>query len=202
MIQGPKFKICRRLGPGIHEKCQTQKFVLSEARHAKTKRGKKPKQLSDFGLQLIEKQKIRFSYGASEKQFYNYVKEAVDTKGASAAEMLYEKLEARLDNVVYRLGIAHTRPLARQIVAHGHITVNGKRVTIPSLRVKAGDTISIREGSRKSALFTELGARLKNYSVPAWLTFNPEKIEAKIAGKPKNTEGFLNFNAVLEFYSR
>ncbi len=202
MIQGPKFKICRRLGPGIHEKCQTQKFVLSEARHAKTKRGKKPKQLSDFGLQLIEKQKIRFSYGVSEKQFYNYVKEAVDTKGASAAEMLYEKLEARLDNVVYRLGIAHTRPLARQIVAHGHITVNGKRVTIPSLRVKAGDTISIREGSRKSALFTELGARLKNYSVPAWLTFNPEKIEAKIAGKPKNTEGFLNFNAVLEFYSR
>ena len=117
MIQGPKFKICRRLGPGVHEKCQTQRFVLSVARRGKTKLGaKKPKALSDFGLQLIEKQKIRFSYGISEKQFSNYVKSSTGEKGVSPSEALYEKLESRLDNVIYRLGIAHTRPLARQIV--------------------------------------------------------------------------------------
>lgn len=202
MIQGPKFKICRRLGSAIHEKCQTQKFVMSEARHSKKKSLKKPKALSGFGTQLIEKQKIRFSYGISEKQFSNYVKEAVSTKGVPASDTLYEKLETRLDNVVYRLGLAHTRPLARQLVSHGHVTVNGKKINVASHHVKPGDKIAVREGSKKSVLFAELDKKLKSYSVPSWLTFDLAKAEASVAGKPKNTEGFLNFNAVLEFYSR
>jgi small subunit ribosomal protein S4 len=204
MIQGPKFKICRRLGPGVHEKCQTQRFVLSEARRGKKggRAGKKPKALSEFGLQLIEKQKIRFSYGVSEKQFSNYVKDAIAQKAMPVTEKLYQNLEKRLDNVVYRLGLSSTRPLARQMVSHGHIMVNGKRTKVPSYQVNEGDVVTIREGSKASVLFAEAPKKLKNFSTPSWLSFDADKIEAKVTGKPKNTEGFLNFNAVLEFYSR
>jgi small subunit ribosomal protein S4 len=202
MINGPKFKICRRLGSAIYEKCQTQKFVISEARHSKKKGGKKPKALSGYGSQLLEKQKIRFSYGVSEKQFSNYVKASTEKKGVSATDMLYEKLESRLDNVVYRLGLAHTRALARQMVSHGHITVNDVKTTVPSYSVKKGDVIRIREGSKSSVMFADLDKKLKNYSIPSWLSFDLGKSEATVAGKPSNTEGFLNFNAVLEFYSR
>ncbi|MFA5933686.1 MAG: 30S ribosomal protein S4 [Candidatus Paceibacterota bacterium] len=201
MIIKSKYKICRRLGP-IYEKCQTQKFVLSSGRKAKATKGKRPKQLSDFGAQLIEKQKIRFSYGMSEKQFSNYVKEAETTKGMAIADKLFELLETRLDNVVYRLGLANTRALARQMVSHGHFTVNGKKTTVPSYHVRAGDIISAREGSRKSVLFADIEKKLKNYSIPAWLSFDAVKIEAAVKEKPKNTETFLDFNTVLEYYSR
>ena len=201
MITKSKYKICRRLGPGVYEKCQTPKFVQSQAR--KTKRGdKRPKALSDFGTQLIEKQKVRFSYGMSEKQFSNYIKEALVTKGTPAAEALYQKLENRLDNVIYRLGIAHTRALARQMVSHGHFLVNGKRLTVPSHQVRIGDIISVREGSRGKALFFDIEKRLKSYSAPKWLTFDPAKITGTIQAVPKETEGFLNLNTVFEFYSR
>src|SRR3989338_1190548 len=147
----PKFKICRRLGAAIYEKCQTPKYTMSEAKKG-FKKGKKPKQLSDFGSQLIEKQKARFMYGISEKQFSKYVEVSTQTKGINAGEFLSELLESRLDNTIYRLGIGHTRALARQIVCHGHILVNGKRVTIPSYKIKLGDTISLREGSRSKPL--------------------------------------------------
>ncbi len=198
---GSKYKICRRLGPGVYEKCQTQKFVQSQARRSK-KTNKKPKTITGYGLQLIEKQKIRFSYGIREKQFSNYVKEAVSAKGSNATEKLYEALESRLDNVIYRLGIAHTRALARQMVSHGHFVVNNHKITIPSFKVKEGDVIQVREGSKGSVLFTNLAQKLKDYSTPTWLTFDAEKLEAKVVGKPKNNETFLNFNTVLEFYSR
>lgn len=199
---GSKYRICRRLGPGVYEKCQTQKFVQSQARRSNKKTNKKPKTITGYGLQLIEKQKIRFSYGIREKQFSNYVKEAVSAKGANATEKLYETLESRLDNVIYRLGIAHTRALARQMVSHGHFVVNNHKVTVPSYRVKEGDTIQVREGSRGSVLFANVAEKLKDYSAPAWLTFDSQKLEAKVVGKPKNNETFLNFNTVLEFYSR
>src|SRR6185436_9532268 len=169
MINGPKYKICRRLGPGVYEKCQTQKFVASQARHA-NKGGKRPKALSDFGTQLIEKQKARFSYGLTERQFSNYVKKATEVKGGNAPELLFGYMETRLDNVVYRFGVAHTRSLARQMVSHGHFVVNGKKLTVPSYQVRPGDVISVREGSRKSPLFQDLGKKLKNYSAPAWLS--------------------------------
>jgi len=197
-----KYKICRRLGPGVFEKCQTPKFVASEARHGKNKKDKRPKTLSGYAFQFNEKQKIRFMYGISEKQFGNYINEAVAQKAVSAQEALFELLETRLDNVVYRLGLAHTRRLSRQMVSHGHVTVNGKKTTVASQRVRVGDVIAVRAGSAKSVLFADLDKKLKDYTVPNWLSFDIEKLTGKVAGKPKNTEGYLDLNTVLEFYSR
>jgi len=197
-----KYKMCRRLGPGVFEKCQTPKFVASEARHAKSLKNKRPKTLSGFALQFVEKQKVRFMYGISESQFGNYINEAVAHKGAPATDHLFELLETRLDNVAYRLGLAHTRRLARQMVSHGHITVNGKKTTIASQRVKVGDKIIVRLGSQKSPLFADMVKKMKEYTVPNWLTFDAETLTGLVQGKPKNTEGYLDLNTVLEFYSR
>ncbi len=194
--------MCRRLGVGLHEKCQTQKFTLSEARKSKGARGKRPKALSEFGKQLIEKQKVRFSYGITERQLANSVDEASHAKHMAPALALFSHLESRLDNVVYRLGIAHTRLLARQLVSHGHITVGGRKVTIPSFTVKKGDQISIREGSKKSSLFQDLPKKLKNYSQPEWLSFDAEKALATVVGAPTAIDQFFNLNSVFEFYSR
>lgn len=196
------YKICRRLGPGVFEKCQTTKFAMSEARHAKNTKGKRPKPLSGYATQFIEKQKVRFMYGISERQFSNYIKEAVTNKGFSATEYLFELLENRLDNVVYRLGITHSRRLSRQMVSHGHIIVNGKKTTVPSLHVKVGDIIAIREGSKKSVLFADMANKMKEYTCPNWLAFNVDSLSGKIQGKPKNIEGYIDLNTVLEFYSR
>ena len=198
MITGPKYKICRRLGPGVYEKCQTQKFTVSEASRGKVKRGKA---MSDYGLQLLDKQRIRFSYGLSERQFSRYVKESMASHG-SAADHLFQKIETRLDNVIYRLGLAHTRALARQMVTHGHFTVNGKRVNVPSFAVRPNDKISIREGSRNKILFADLAKKLKGHVNPEWLKFDVEKNIAIVSGHPKIAGELLNFPAVIEFYSR
>ena len=200
---GPRYKIARRLGAAVFEKTQTQKFQLSEARHARKKSDKRPKALSDYGLQLIEKQRVRFSYGITERQLSNYVKKATETKGGNSSERLYGMLESRLDNVVYRLGIAHTRRLARQMVSHGHFVVNGKRTTGPSYAVSVGDVITAREGSKKSVLFADIPKKLQTYSVPKWLRFDGEKITATVEGVPAlEVGGAINLNTVLEFYSR
>ena len=200
MITKPKFKICRRLGPGVYDKCQTPKFKAAQASGDPAAR--RPKALSEYGTQLVEKQKIRFSYGISEKQLSNYVKKAIQTKGTGTAEKFYEGLETRLDNVIYRLGMGASRRATRQMVSHGHFLVNGKKVTIPSYEVKIGDIITIREGSKGSKLFENLAERLKEYNPPVWISFDLNKIEGKILSKPKNAETFLDLNAVLEFYSR
>ena len=200
MLTKPKFKICRRLGPGVYDKCQTPKF--SATRERKGAFGGRPKALTEYGTQLIEKQKIRFSYGISERQLSNYVKKATHIKGAGTAEKFYEGLESRLDNVIYRMGLAPSRRGARQMVSHGHFVVGEHKVTIPSYEVHPGDVIKIREGSKGKKLFEGLVARLKDYTLPAWLSFDPEKLEGKVLEKPKNTETFLDLNAVLEFYSR
>ena len=176
-----QYKICRRLGSGVFTKCQTSKFTLSEARHAKGLKGKRPKPLSSYGTQFLEKQKVRFTY---------------------ATDTLFELLERRLDNVVFRLGLAHTRRLARQMVSHGHITVNGKKSTIPSQRVKIGDVIAVREGSKTSTLFVDLDKKLKDYVIPSWLKFDFVSLKGNVEGKLRNTEGYLDLNTVLEFYSR
>lgn len=197
-----QYKICRRLGPGVFEKCQTTKFAMSEARHAKNSKGKRPKPLSGYATQFIEKQKVRFMYGISERQFSNYIKEAVGRKGVSTTDYLFELLENRLDNVVYRLGIAHSRRLSRQMVSHGHITINGKKTNIPSYRVQVGDVVAIREGSKKSVLFGDMANKMKEYTYPNWLTFNVDSLSGAIQGKPKNIEGYIDLNTVLEFYSR
>ncbi|HNW71816.1 MAG TPA: 30S ribosomal protein S4 [Candidatus Paceibacterota bacterium] len=201
MITKPKFKICRRLGPGVYDKCQTTKFSTTSGKFGNSN-SKRPKALSEYGTQLLEKQKIRFSYGISERQLSNYVKKASNIKGAGTAIKFYEDLESRLDNVIYRMGLASSRRATRQMVSHGHFIVNNKKVTIPSFETKPGDIIKIREGSKNKKIFDNMAERLKDYSAPSWVSFDPVKMEGKILAKPKNTETFLDLNAVLEFYSR
>jgi len=200
MISKPKFKICRRLGPGVYDKCQTSKFVSSSTKSLPG--GRRPKAPTEYGAQLLEKQKIRFSYGISQRQLSNYVKKASHIKGAGTAEKLYEDLESRLDNVIYKMGLGASRRATRQMVSHGHFIVNNHRVTVPSYEVKPGDVIKVREGSKNKKIFENLAARLKDYNSPAWLSFDSGAMEGKILAKPKNTETFLDINAVLEFYSR
>lgn len=200
---GPKYKIARRLGAAVFDKTQTQKFMLSEARHAKGRgRGRRP-QISGYGLMLIEKQRVRYTYGVSEKQLSNYVKKASAIKGGTPAENLYKLLETRLDNVVYRLGLANSRQFARQMVSHGHITVNGTKTRIPSYTVTEGMKIGIREGSKGSPMYADLAKKLQNYTAPKWLKFNVEKLEAEIVGTPVfESDGAINLNTVFEYYSR
>jgi small subunit ribosomal protein S4 len=200
MISKPKFKICRRLGPGVYDKCQTPKFSAASTKTLPG--GKRPKAPTEYGAQLIEKQKVRFSYGISERQLSNYVAKASQVKGAGTAEKLFESLESRLDNVVYKMGLGASRRATRQMVSHGHFIVNDHRVTIPSYEIKAGDVIKIREGSKAKKLFENLNDKLKDYTAPGWVLFDAGAMEGKILGKPKNTESFLDLNAVLEFYSR
>lgn len=197
----PKYKICRRLGPGVHEKCQTSKFSALPPRGGKG--GKRPKPLSGYGEQLLEKQKIRFSYGISERQFAGYVKKATSKKGSHAKDVLNELLECRLDNVIYRLALAPTRRAARQMVSHGHFTVNGKRTMVPSHQVHIGDVIAVREGSKGKAFFSELENKLKNYKNPAWLKFDIGAVRATVESRPVSLpDEQFNFNTVLEYYSR
>ena len=198
MITGPKYKICRRLGSNVFEKCANPKFAQKQP----VRRGR-PKNKSEFGLQLIEKQKVRFTYGLRERQFANYVKEASEKTGVNPAERLYQHLETRLDNVVYRLGFAVTRALARQMVSHGHITVNGRKVTIPSYAVRAGDEVAIRKESREKTLFHELAQKMTERPSPQWITTDPTKLEGKVVGMPAMdpASGF-NLTSVVEFYSR
>ncbi len=198
---GPKFKIAKRLGAPIFEKTQSQKFALSESRTGKTL--KRRGQTSDFKRQLIEKQKMRFSYGITEKQLRRYVDDAME-KSHQPIALLMERLELRLDNVIYRLGLAKTRQFARQMVSHGHVTVNGKRITVPSYKVAASDTIAIREGSKGSGLFTNFADNFQPTAIPAWLTFDLKKMEGKMTSQPSYDPTTIMFDPeqVLEYYSR
>lgn len=199
---GPRYKIARRLQAPVFEKTQTQKFALRSERKSQNSK-KRLGAKSDYGLGLMEKQKARFSYGITSKQFSNYVKKATEKKGSSA-ELLVNLLESRFDNVALRAGYATTRQAARQLTSHGHLTINGKIVTIPSYQVKVGDVIGIREGSKKKGLFVNLDERLKTVKIPAWLKLNFDKKEVTIDGIPMvlPTELMFNVGSVLEFYSR
>lgn len=199
---GPRYKIARRLGGAVFDKTQTQKFMLSEGKKAKAKKGGRRKQMSEYGSQLLEKQRIRFTYGITEKQFSNYVKEAIAAKGVSSADALHDLLEVRLDNVVYRLGLAPSRQASRQMVSHGHFLVNGKKTTVLSYRLKEGDKISVREGSKKTALFNDLAKRLDSHQASNWISFDAGKMEGVVKGRPTKEGAILDFARVLEFYSR
>lgn len=198
-----KYKIARRLGSGVYEKTQTQKFMLSEQKRSQSRSGR-PQRPTDYGMSLIQKQRVRFAYGVSEKQFRNYVEKAfLSAKSGSApADTLFKLVESRLDNVVYRSGIAHTRGLGRQLTTHGHITVNGKKIDVPSYLVKQGDVISIREGSRSRTIFADITKQLDTHKAPSWLKVDPQKITITVSGVPQNPEPFFDFQAVIEFYSR
>jgi small subunit ribosomal protein S4 len=152
---------------------------------------------------MLEKQKARYTYMLTEKQFSKYVKASIEKKGDNR-EVLYKTLESRLDNVVLRAGFAPTRLAARQLVSHGHIVVNGKKVTIPSYMVRIGEKITVREGSLKKPVFATLEERLKKVQAPAWLKVDAEKKTIEVQGAPKlNTNELLfDIGQVLEFYSR
>lgn len=203
MAKIKKYKIARRLGAGVYEKTQSQKFMLSEQKRAKARTGR-PKRPTDYGLSLIQKQRVRFAYGVSEKQFRSYVNKAMASAktGAAPADVLFKTIESRLDNAIYRAGIAKTRAFARQLATHGHITVNGKKLDVPSYLVKKGDVLAIREGSKAKPVFADLSDRLAAAKAPAWLDVNAKDAVITIKGEAKNPEAFFNFQAVIEFYSR
>ncbi len=201
MINKAKYKTARRLGANIFDKTQTQKFATKEAQRKVEKRSR-PK--SDFGLQMLEKQKAKITYGVSERMFAKYVKSILDKAGANSPEALISILESRLDNVIYRLGFAPTRQAARQMVSHGHIKVNGLKITIPSYQVSLNDKINIRESSAAKALFANLAEKLKTHNYPSWLALDIAKTECRVQGAPKLSALETNFDsaAVLNFYSR
>ncbi len=200
MLSKPKYKVCKRLGSGVYEKCQTQKFALSEARAKKT--FKRRRNVSDFGRQLLEKQKVRYAYGITERQLRRYVDFA--NKAKDPAATLFQQLEMRLDNAVYRFGLAATRRAARQLVSHGHITVNGRKMNIPSHHVAVGDVIAVRDGSKDKPVFAEAPTQVSDHTAPAWLKSEPKKLAATVQGTPEFTvgDGLFDLPAVFEFYSR
>ena len=210
-MSDPKCKICRRAGEKLFlkgEKCFTPKCIFEKRPTPPGKPQNERKHrsmLTEYGIQLKEKQKIRNVYGLSEKQFSRYVKEATtDKREGSPVDHLFEKLERRLDNVVFRLGLAQSRTQARQMVAHGHFVVGKRKLTIPSYQVRQDDVITVREGSRVSPLFTEAKTKMSKHAAPNWISTDPTKLTATVKGAPKFDKGELGFNfqTVIEFYSR
>ena len=199
---GPKYKIARRLGAPVFEKTQTAKYTLSLARKEKSGTFGRGKPKSEFGTQLIEKQKARLTYGLGERQFRSYVDKAL--RSSKPVQKLFVTLESRLDNVLYRSGFTKSRAQARQAASHGHILVNDKRVTIPSILLKKDDKVSLRAGSSASSLFGEVSERMKTVIVPTWLSVDPLKREAIVKGEPiyQAQEHIYDLGVVIEFYNR
>jgi small subunit ribosomal protein S4 len=201
---GPKYKIAKRLGASVFEKTQTQKFALAQERSSRSKKGGRGRGPTEYGKQLLEKQKVRMTYGISERQFANLIAESMATHGANPSEVLHRLLELRLDNVVYRLGLAKTRRAARQIVSHGHVTINGTKTTIPSRRMHIGEKIAVREGSKSRVLFENLDTRLEDRKLSQWLTFDVKSMAGSLEALPSvganETAGDLV--SVISFYSR
>ena len=158
---------------------------------------------SDYALQLRAKQKARRIYGVYERQFRRYFREAQRRKGLTGVNLLI-MLESRLDNTVYRLGFASSRPQARQLVRHGHFTVNGRKTNIPSYLVKPGDVISVRESSRKKTYFKEMAQNLDEGRVPAWLSLDAANLTGKVIDSPSrdDIDVTLDEHLIVEYYSR
>ena len=199
--RGPKIRIVRRLGelPGLTTKTTTRETLPGQ--HKKV-RGKQSN-ISSYSIRLQEKQKLRYNYGLTEKQLLSYVKEARRLKG-STGSVLIQLLEMRLDNIVYRLGIGNTIPASRQIVNHGHIYVNNKKVTIPSFQCSPNDIIEIRN-KQNSKKLAERFLELPSYNVvPQYLEFEKETLKGKVKRLAENTETNLIINELLivEYYSR
>ncbi|MBI4691881.1 MAG: 30S ribosomal protein S4 [Candidatus Terrybacteria bacterium] len=188
-----KCKKCRRIGEKLFlrgEKCFGPKCPLSRKPYApgifgKTKRKRGKKGLSEYAIQLREKQKMKLTYGIQERQFSNYLKEANKKGKGDAGARLLELLELRLDNVVFRLGLAESRAKARQIVSHGHIMVNNRKANIPSFRLRVGNKISIKPQSINKGFLKDIDIKLKKYNPPSWIKFDKNKKEGEIMGRPK-----------------
>lgn len=207
MIINSKCKRCRRANQKLFlkgDRCSTQKCAMIKRPYVPGAHGKsRRRRFSEYGIQLAEKQKVRYTYGISEKQFKRYFKEAISQKG-DKGDFLVKKLESRLDNVVFRLGWAKSRGLARQIVNHGHILVNGRKVDIPSYQVKKDDVIKIKEKSKKLVLFKELKAFLKKSNTPDWLSLDKQEIEGIVKSYPnfEDLKKIGEINMIIEYYSR
>ncbi len=206
---GPREKIERRLGTklflkgerSLSSKSATVKRMYPPGVHGKAfaRRG------SEYGAQLKSKQKVRNMYRMLEKQFKNWTKQAMESK-QETGEFLVRKLEHRLDNVVYRAGIAQSRDQARQVVNHGHVLVNGRRASIPSYEVKTGDVITVREGSKKSKYFITLAPTwIKNHQAPAWLKVDQTAFVVTVQGVPTMMDSGIDggdLQSLIEYYSR
>jgi small subunit ribosomal protein S4 len=204
-----KCKICRRLGQKLFlkgERCFSPKCSMIKRSYPPGIKGKRgTRGLSEYGKELREKQKLRFWYGLEERQLKNYVKDILAKKGKMDAESaLIKKLEARLDNVIFRLGFASSRYQARQMISHGHFQVNGKKVNYPSYQLKKGDLINISPTAHKKSFFQNLKTKIKKYTPPKWLELNTEKLEGKVIGGPTLEEAAppAEISAILEYYSR
>jgi small subunit ribosomal protein S4 len=197
--RGPIGKVSRRLGFGITEKGER---LLNKRPYPPGMHGHSPnRKMSDYGIRQQEKQKARFAYGMLEKQFRSTFEKARRSGGETGAEF-FILLERRLDNVVYRLGWGNTRAQARQLVTHGHITVNGRKTDIASYSVSEGDVFAIRNESRKSPYFTQLAENLPGTAVPPWLS--RDGLTGQVIGSPRreDAEADINEQLIVEFYSR
>ena len=203
MKTGPRYKIAKRLGASVFEKAQTQKFAISAERSAKNKRRSRGRQ-SEYGKQMLEKQKVRITYGLPERQFSNYVHKALAAHNVKPTERLHEMLELRLDNVVWRLGLASTRRAARQMVAHGHVMVGEKKVRVPSHMLSVGDTLAIREGSKAHGVLVGFAEKFAERPLPSWLSWDPKTMTGSVKAKPTASSADVagDLVAVLSFYTR
>lgn len=205
-LKDAKCDKCRTLGEKLFlkgdrcvgPKCAMVKRSYPAGMHGQSKRGKKR---SGYCKQLIEKQGAKRMYGLRERQFANYIKEAARKTG-DTSKSLVSYLESRLDNAVFRTGLAVSRPASRQLVSHGHIEVNGKKVDIPSYRVMVGDVIAIREQKKKKALYVKVVEKLSKAEPPAWLSVEPAKASAKVLNVPMLENPPFNAKSIIEFYSR
>lgn len=191
----PSLKRCRALG--------LETAVVGLAKSSKRQPKRSGRKVSEYGMQLKEKQKAKFIYGVLEKQFRAYYDKAKTMPGVTG-ENLLGLFERRIDNVVFRLGLASTRRQARQLVSHGHITVNGKRLDIPSALIKVGDVIGVKEKSRGTALFKEIAESKNALNVPAWLTADIQNLSGSVTRFPNRDEIDIPVDeqAIVELYSR
>ena len=203
---GPVCRLCRREGTKLYlkgERCTSGKCALDRRSTAPGQHGAANKKMREYGLQMREKQKTRRYYGVLEKQFVNYYEEAARKEGMTG-ENLICLLERRLDNVVYRMGFAASHKEARQLVLHGHFTLNGNKVNIPSLIVKAGDVVAVKESSRDSVKIKALAEAAASMTAPKWLEVKADAMTAKVLNLPAREDVDFDFNEqlIVELYSK
>ena len=203
---GPACKLCRREGKKLYlkgERCTSGKCALDRRSTAPGQHGAAKKKMGEYGVQLREKQSTRRYYGVLERQFKNYYEEAARKEGMTGENLLI-LLERRLDNVVFRMGLAESHRDARQLVLHAHFTLNGKKVNIPSILVKPGDVIAVKESSRDSAKIKALAEALESKNAPKWLDVDKTNLQAKVVSFPAREDIDYDFNEqlIVELYSK
>ncbi len=204
---GPSCRLCRREGMKLYlkgERCYTPKCAFERRRYAPGQHGMARRKLTQYAIQLREKQKLKRIYGLTEKQFKLTFNRAERMKGVVGDNFL-SLLERRLDNVVYRLGFASSRNQARQLVSHGHVLVNGRKVDIPSYTTRPGEVISLKEKTRNIPFVRENMEKVRSQAIPQWLKIDPDNFQGEVIGLP-TPEDFgdiqVNEKLVVEFYSR